>query len=724
MSFVILFSAIACLLNDVSADEDSKQVIDNTNNNAEGKPSQAIKLDDIVVTPTRSEAEVFNSPFAAGSYSLSKLQMETMARTLPEALLDEPGVMVQKTAHGHGSPFIRGLTGYRTLLLVDGIRVNNSVFREGPNQYWTTVDTYSLERLEIVKGPSSVMYGSEALGGVVNGITISPFFSEKDTFGGRALYRGASAEQSHAGRLESRACSGDSALLIGITAKDFDDLVGGRHVGIQPKTNYSEWFADFKYIHRLSKNSRLIAAWYGANQHSIPRTHKTIWIKSWRGTDTGSDLQRNYDQERNLAYLQLHMKKVDSFFQEAKFSLSYHEQSEELRRQKGGKLTVSHTGFRVGTLGLWAEMKSRSPIGALTYGGEYYSDTVSSYMKDKDKVTDLVTATRSRGIVADDSSYDLGGVFLQTEKQLASPLMLTLGARYNFAKVDAGVVDPDPSDVYPFYPFSESYSSVAGSVRLAYKAREDVNLICGISQGFRAPNLMDTTAFEDVRTDSVDVPTPDLDAESSVNYEIGMKLKNKLIRGELFYFYSALSDFIRRVPTTYQGQQYADPPANTIRYYGKENFGKGHIEGVELKASCSIDREWSVFGDFMWQEGKGDDLVNGVKETTYLSRMAPTRGRIGVRWDAPSRKYWVEAYSVMADRQEKLSPGDQGDTSRIPPGGTPGYVTYNIRGGVNITKGLRATAAVENISNTDYRIHGSGVNAPGTNFVLSVELKF
>jgi len=235
---------------------------------------------------------------------------------------------------------------------------------------------------------------------------------------------------------------------------------------------------------------------------------------------------------------------------------------------------------------------------------------------------------------------------------------------------------------------------------------------------------MDTTSFEDVRTSSVDVPTPDLDAESSVNCEIGMKLKNKKIRGEIFYFYSMLHDFVRRVPTTYQGQQYADPPANTIRYYGKENFGDGYIEGVEIKASYSIDREWSVFGDFMWQEGKGDDLVNGVKETTCLSRMAPTRGRMGFRWDSPERKYWVEAYSVMADKQEKLSPGDRSDTSRIPSGGTPGYVTYNVRGGVKVTDGLRATAAVENISNTDYRIHGSGVNGPGTNFVFTLELKF
>jgi len=702
-------------------DGDEEEVVENK---AEESSAPLIKLDDLVVTPGRGDEDIFNTPFAVGSYSLPKLQLEGMARTLPEAMLEEPGVMVQKTAHGHGSPYIRGFTGYHTLLLVDGIRVNNSVFRSGPNQYWTTVDTYSFERMEIVKGPSSVLYGSDALGGVVNGITIAPELSEEKIFGGRGLYRGASAEQSNTERLETFVSGKKSAVLAGGTYKNFDDLVCGRHVGLQPKTNYGEWFGDLKVVRQLTKCSKIVAAFYRARQHNISRTHKTYWIKSWRGTDVGSDINRLYDQDRDLAYIQLHVKGAEAFFQDAKFSLSWHEQAEELRRQKGGSLTVTHTGFRVGTLGFWAEMKSKTPFCVLTYGGEYYADTVNSYQKKTDKTTGEVTSVSPRGVIADESSYDLAGIFVQGEKKMTPLLTLTAGARYNHAAVHAGIVDPDPADAYPFNSFDESYSSTVGSLRAAYKARPDVNVIFGISQGFRAPNISDTTSFEDVRTNSVDVPTPGLDAENSTNCELGAKMKNKKVRGEIFYYYSMLNDFIRRVPTTYQGQQYADPPTNSVRYYGKENFGKGHVEGVEVKAGYTIDKEWSLFGNFMWMEGKGDDLVSGEKVTTYLSRMAPTRGRIGFRWDAPSEKCWVEVYSVMADRQEKLSPSDEGDTSRIPPGGTPGYVTYNIRGGIKIRKDMKVSAAVENVTNVDYRIHGSGVNAPGTNFVFSFELKF
>ena len=217
LSAVVLCSVLICLSHSTLADgeeEKTKEKKETSAKDTDKEQARVIKLEDIVVTPTRSEEDVFNTPFAAGSYSMPKLQLEQMARTLPEALLDEPGIMVQKTAHGHGSPFIRGLTGYRTLLLVDGIRINNSVFRSGPNQYWTTVDIYSLERLEVVKGPASVLYGSDALGGVVNGITLSPVYSSEDTFGGRVLYRGASSEQSNTERLETRTCGKKSAASM------------------------------------------------------------------------------------------------------------------------------------------------------------------------------------------------------------------------------------------------------------------------------------------------------------------------------------------------------------------------------------------------------------------------------------------------------------------------------------------------------------------------------
>ena len=134
-------------------------------------------LDPLVITATRSE----NTQFLP--YSVANITEDTMRdqarRTLPEALQYTPGVLVQKTTHGHGSPFIRGFTGRQNLLLVDGVRLNNSTWRSGPIQYWNTVDSYSLDRIELVKSQGSVLYGSDAIGGTLNAFTKSSNFMEQ-----------------------------------------------------------------------------------------------------------------------------------------------------------------------------------------------------------------------------------------------------------------------------------------------------------------------------------------------------------------------------------------------------------------------------------------------------------------------------------------------------------------------------------------------------------------
>ncbi len=130
--------------------------------------------EEIIVTATASERSAHDVPYTVEVFSATELRQRRLARTLPEALAEVPGVMLQKTAHGQGSPYVRGFTGFRNLFLIDGVRLNNSVFRDGPNQYWATVDPLGLERLEVVKGPVSSLYGSDAVGGTVNAITLAP----------------------------------------------------------------------------------------------------------------------------------------------------------------------------------------------------------------------------------------------------------------------------------------------------------------------------------------------------------------------------------------------------------------------------------------------------------------------------------------------------------------------------------------------------------------------
>ncbi|HLA05451.1 MAG TPA: TonB-dependent receptor plug domain-containing protein, partial [Syntrophales bacterium] len=202
---------------------------------------QTIVLDEIVVTATRSEEDIFKVPYSADIVTAEDIQERQLSRTLPEALKKIPGVMVQKTSFGQGSPYIRGFTGYNTLFLIDGIRLNNSVFRSGPNQYANTIDPLTIERMEVVKGPSSVLYGSDAIGGTVNVFTTNPGPNENKIF-----YRFSSAEESNSGRLQLSGNMGNLWAIAGVSLKDYGDLNAGGMVGKQLHTGYNEKDYDLK----------------------------------------------------------------------------------------------------------------------------------------------------------------------------------------------------------------------------------------------------------------------------------------------------------------------------------------------------------------------------------------------------------------------------------------------------------------------------------------------
>ena len=270
----------------------------------------SVVLGETLVTASRYVRPDLETPASTSVISGDTLR-ERGYRTTPQALRDVPGVMVQETSVGQGSPYIRGLTGFRNVFLVDGIRLNNSVFRDGPNQYWNTVDSFSLERLEVVKGPSSVLYGSDAIGGTVNAITRTPYaYGEEDGAAGRLHYRVSSAEQSHIVRGEASLAPSDTVgILVGATGKTFGELEGGKDTGRQRNTGYDEWAADFKVETFLDDTTRFVAAYQQVRQNDVPRTHRTIHAVPFEGTTVGptiGDVKRDLDQERQLAYAQLY----------------------------------------------------------------------------------------------------------------------------------------------------------------------------------------------------------------------------------------------------------------------------------------------------------------------------------------------------------------------------------------------------------------------------------
>ncbi len=666
-----------------------------------------LRLGEILVTPSRTNETKFNSPYTATSVDQND-QLENQYRTTPQVLRDIPGVMLQETSPGQGSPYIRGFTGFRNLFLIDGVRLNNSVFREGPNQYWNTVDAFSIQKFEVIKGPSSVLWGSDAIGGTVNALTINPYaYGEMDGWAGHSHLRLASAEESVMVRQDISVAIDDfTGLVFGASYKDIGEIIGGDTIGTQPHTGYDEYDVDFKAERFLDDDLRLVLAHQQAHLNNVPRTHATVYAKSFDGTTVGSDRKRELDQDRDLTYLQIHGENRGGDIDAFHANVSWHQQDEMRDRITGGG-SRRFEGFEVGTFGLWAQAETQYEQGRWTYGFEYYHDQISSSS----------TNNPIQGPVGDDATYDLFGIYTENENRLTELDRIILGVRYNYAHADINrIADPTGPGIISI---DDDWESVAGSTRLVHEIEKNrLNLYGGVSQGFRAPNLSDLSRLDVARSGEIEVASPGLDPEYFTQFEVGLKAQDKDLSAELSYYYTDVKDMIVRTPTGV----FIGPDAEVI----KRNAGDGHIQGVEFGSAWHCIQNFTLFGNVAWMEGEIDTYPTSapVLQREYIDRLQPLTGQLGLRWDHPDRKTWLEFVTVSADTADKLSTRDAGDTQRIPPGGTPSYTIFHVRGGWRLNDQTTLTLAVENLTNEDYRVHGSGTNSPGTNVIFGLDITY
>lgn len=663
--------------------------------------------DPLIVTANAFGQSAFDLPYIIDSIGQGEVR-DYGFRTMPDALRLTPGVLVQKTGHGQASPYIRGFTGFRNVMLVDGIRLNNSTFRDGPNQYWNTIDPYALERIEVVKGPSSVLYGSDAIGGVVNAITTSPYgYEDNPKFAGNLYIRAATHERSITGRAEGSFTTGNLGIVFGSTVSDFGDLQGGHDVGRQEDTGYGQYAADAKLEYFISDTARVVLAHQRIRQNNVPRTHQTVNGIDWHGLTQGSDLQRDLDQERQLSYAQLIIENAeDSFINNLHVGLSWQEQYESRDRIRGS-MAREYQYTNVGSFGFFAHAQTVTENVTWSYGLDYYHDHVNSGS----------SGSTIQGPVADDASYQTLGAYLQAEFDVTDRLHVVLGGRYNYAHANAdSVQDPVTSNQIAI---DENWDALVGSARVVYDLEpERLHIFGGVSQGFRAPNLSDLTRLDTARTNEIETPSPDLDPEYFIAFEAGLKGQGETYSWQASYFYTVIDDMIVRFPT---GAMIGGNFEVT-----KDNVGDGYINGIELDGQWKPQEELTLFANATWMMGEVDtfpDSTSGIRRE-YIDRMMPITVNVGARYDVPDAPLWLYTTATFTDDTDYLSTRDQGDTSRIPPSGTPGYALVNIGAGWNATDNLTFTVTLENLLDADYRVHGSGVNGGGIGLVFGVNWTF
>ena len=682
-----------------------------------GDAPVATLTDEVVVTATARREAARKLPFVTTVLDAEVLRDQRQVRTLPEALREVPGVMVQKTGHGQGSPFLRGFTGFRTLLLIDGVRLDTSVMREGPNQYWTTVDAWALKRIEVVKGPVSVLWGSHSIGGTVQALTPDPPPAGTPSLAGALRYRWASAEHSHFGRLDLRGALGArAAYTLGASTKSHGDLEAGGEVGRQPRTGYVEHGFDAKLRFDLAEDTLLTSALQSSEVDDAWRTHRTIFALPWRGTTVGNELRRVLDQRRELGYLRFDRQRAGPLWDGWSAQLSHHRQGEERDRLRTGDRRDLQ-GFDVTTLGATLRFEKATPGGVWTYGAETYHDDVSSFRLDFAPDGSL----RSRAVqgpVADDASYRLSGVWVQRQHALGQRWQLILGGRHTRAEVEAGVV-AEPVNGGAF-SLSDAWDETTFSLRFFCSdlpgSGGRAQLFGGVSQAFRAPNLSDLTRLDTARSNEIETPSPGLDPETFLAWELGLRWGSPGLRAEVALFRTEIEDLIHRVPTG----RVIEGDFEVV----KRNGATGFSEGIELSAQLKLAPRWWVDVDAAWIDGEVDIFPTATAPSVRepLDRLPPTSGRLALRWQGDVT--WLEVSLLAADRADDLSSRDLADSQRIPPGGTPSYAVLTLRGSWQIRERFGLTLGIENLGDEGYRIHGSGLNEAGRNVVAGVQVGF
>ena len=680
--------------------------------------ADAFSVPEVLVTATRNEMETFATPYMAYVVQMDTFGTNRQYRTTTKALEDVPGVMVQKTSHAQGSPYIRGFTSFRNLMMVDGIRLNNSIFRPGPNQYWNLIDPFTISRLEVVKGPSSVLYGSDAVGGTVNAILRRPEGYGGPTGWYRQLYgRTGTATRSFVGRGEVNAyVDGKVGILVGGTWQHFGDVRAGGGLGRQPFTGYDQCSGDFRIEYRADADTTVTAAHYQFYEDNAWRTHKTVHGVHWHGTTVGSEWRRVIDEGRSLTYLRYKRENLGGLVDAVEVTGSF-QQLKETRWRVRNDGRSDRQGIDLRTYGVGLQLTSPSPVGEWTYGAEWYHDEVDTFKK-KYNADGSFNSVAIQGPVGDDARYDLLGLYVQNRLPIGEQVEVILGGRYTYARAEAEKVE-DPDTGNPI-GIADDWDSLVGSARVSWflDPAQHWNVFGGVSQGFRAPNLSDLTRLDTARSNEIETPSPGQQPEKYISYEVGVKARYSNLAAQASWFITDIEDMIVRTPT---GRVVSGNNEVT-----KKNAGNGYVNGVELSARYRFLPQWTAFGQFAWLYGEVDTYPTSapVVQREPLSRLAPPTGQLGLRWDDPDGKLWVESVATLAGEADELSTRDRGDTQRIPPGGTPGYFTMDLRGGVKVTEGLDVWAGLENLTNENYRVHGSGVNEPGLNFKFGMKWRF
>ena len=664
-------------------------------------------------------------------------------------LLERSGeVFVQRSQLGGGSPMLRGFAANRVLIVVDGVRMNNAIYRGGNLQNVIGVDANAIERAEVLHGPGAMTYGSDAIGGVMDFHLLSPRFSSDTTLlvQGGAMARYGTAANERSGNVHVRLGGRKLAFVGSASASRFGDLRMGAHgpddllrpwyvqringvdsmvVNPDPELQVGSGFDQRMGMARLaykpSEALQLGLNFYHSTTSDIPRYDRLIEVRpnggprsaewyygpqSW----TMSSLVLSHTRSHGI-YDELRVVVADQYYSESRNDRAF--RSDE-RRQLADHVC-----------GIQVTADLREQIGAATqllYGLEAVANRVGSSGR-------LISADgQVAGIASrypDGSTWRTASIYAGMIHDMGARTTISGGLRYNLAHLKSGSHAAFASDHLATADLTTA--AITGNLGTAFRPGRDWKFSLDLSTGFRAPNIDDIGKLFESTPGALMVPNPALRPEYAYSADMGIeKVFRKKARLRGGGYVTMLDHAMVRRPYTWNGQDSILFQGEALQVEALVNAAQAWVVGTYFSADLEITRGLRMDLRYNWQHGREQD----EDDTEVPLRHAPPPfGQAGMAWEKGRVRIHAQMVFSAGFDHEQLPPSEQQKPAIYAKDAlgrphSPGWYSLDLRAAYTLGHGFQFTAGMENITDQRYRPYSSGIAAPGRNVVVALRYAF
>ena len=658
-----------------------------------------------------------------------------------DILIQSGQVFVQKSQSGGGSPVIRGFEASRVLLMVDGVRLNNAIFRGGHLQNIITIDNMILDRVEVIYGPSSTLYGSDALGGVVNMFTKKPILTTTTNWKTNAnlIQRYASGQNENRTHVDVNIANNKWAYLTSYTYGSFGDLRQGANrsatypdfgkrtfyvvreagadvvkvnedVNVQKLSGYQQTDLLQKVLYKPNENSEHLLNIQISNSSNINRYDRLT--ETSKGLPVYSEWYYG-PQIRNLFSYKYTAIKLPGYFSDLMVTSSFQD-IEESRISRRYNTTAKDFRFeRVHVLGVNADLLHKQSNGEIHLGAESYTNFVQSTAERLNIATNALSRITTR-YSDGPTKMSYNALYLQQTKQLDAHWVLNDGIRLNLVQLDARFADTTLMH-FPFNRAIQNNTAVTGNLGIAYNGENGYRATAGLSSGFRSPNVDDLTKVFDTKTGYVVVPNKDLKPEYTYNAEINISHTGNIASWGASVFYTWFNNAIVVSKYNWNGQDNIMYQNVLSAVYAPQNQASAKLYGFNLNGKLKLFYNTQLHGTYTYTKGTYNNAITSMP----LDHIPPAYGRVGLKKGAD--KFNVEGFILFNGWKRKNDYNLNGEDNEqyATPEGMPSWMTVNFSSYYTPNKKLSLGVQIENIADKNYRYFASGISAVGRNFIVS-----